>query len=502
MAKALYIAAACLLFLNCVSARSWRDIELHHDLNPGDVSGKFHLYGKEHLYKAEAFPGYVPPTLSPTLFPSDAPSSSPTNAPTGSPSLSPSESPSGSPSDAPTPLPDPYPSNPTPQNANPWYFNYDTSDDSRYGPGELALVQERGSVNVKIRNNRWGTVASPPNDYWEEFDEPGFGPWQKILASQDPTKNVCESGLQQSPIDIRENGAKCEEHHEVRSLPGDFQVTGDRVIKQIHGNKLRLVYERRPCADLDEVECQEPDPPHADFPNGWGGFADVMHIDFKIPSEHLIWGERFDAEMQIFHLHPGRRRMPAQSVLIRATKDGYNDYFQQAIKAFAREYVDDMTKCAEQLKRERNLVAQVHEILGPNVTRPFVDYRTWAEFSTEIDRPGYQEERERESRRLQFRGGVWDPHHEMLIPTIHFYRYDGSLTEPPCGEFVSWFVADKPMIISFEQLDDLKKLIFTHVNANCRKTSVHFDQSVARPIRKSNNRPVWKCTPDDFGPDP
>lgn len=99
--------------------------------------------------------------------------------------------------------------------------------------------------------------------------------------------------------------------------------------KQILPNKLRLLYERRPCADWNNVACQEPDPPYADFPNGWGGFADVLHIDFKIPGEHRIWTETFDAEMQIFHIHPGRRRLPTQAVLIRAKKDGYNAYFQQ-----------------------------------------------------------------------------------------------------------------------------------------------------------------------------
>ena len=84
-------------------------------------------------------------------------------------------------------------------------------------------------------------------------------------------------------------------------------MKGSSVEKQILSNKLRLVYERRPCQNIMDTVCAEPDPPTADFPNGWGGFADLMHVDFKIPAEHRINGEKFDGEMQIYHLHPGQR---------------------------------------------------------------------------------------------------------------------------------------------------------------------------------------------------
>ena len=39
-----------------------------------------------------------------------------------------------------------------------------------------------------------------------------------MLANRDPSGNMCETGKMQSPIDVRENGAVCDEHHEVRSL--------------------------------------------------------------------------------------------------------------------------------------------------------------------------------------------------------------------------------------------------------------------------------------------
>ena len=216
-----------------------------------------------------------------------------------------------------------------------------------------------------------------------------------------------------------------------------------------------------------------------DFPNNFPGVVDVVHVDFKVPSEHTIKGKRYDGEMQIFHIHPGRRRLVAQSVLIRAAPDGYNYMLQEALEAFQKQYDENRVKC-----RRRTLTS--------NATYPFDDFESWARGWGENNfQPPFR----------QFEGAVWDPHHEMLIPTIYFYLYDGSLTEPPCGEFVTWFVADEPMVISIEQLEQLKIILFTNVDENCEKTSVQHDESVARPIRLTQNRPVSKCTTNDFGPD-
>jgi len=256
-----------------------------------------------------------------------------------------------------------------------------------------------------------------------------------------------------------------------------------------------LKYARRPCGDLNDEACQEPDPPHADFPNGWGGFADVLHVDFKVKAEHRIEGEEFDAEMQIFHIHAGRRRLPTQSVLIRAKEGGYNPYFQLALDQFQFLYDVSKRQCTLEFRKERKLRAEVHDLLGVEL-QDGVDYTSLNSFSIDQDDPDLQED----DRDLQNRS--WDPHHPMLIPTIHFWRYDGSLTEPPCGEWVTWFVADKPMIIDFRQLEQLKTIQFTHYDQQCHQPSVHFEHSVARPIRPSAGRAVWKCTAADFGPDP
>jgi carbonic anhydrase len=264
--------------------------------------------------------------------------------------------------------------------------------------------------------------------------------------------------------------------------------------KLIQSNKLRLLYSRRPCPDSLLPECAEPDPPNSDFPNNWGGYTDVLHVDFKTPSEHTINGERYDGEMQIFNLHPTRRRLPAVSVLINSTNI-YNWQFQAILDQFQAVYDTHKARCATKTRRERKLVSWLHRLLGTNVSSKHDDYESWADFSTAFDDPNYN----RTLRELQSR--YWHPHHPELVPSIYFYGYEGSLTDPPCSEMVSWFITDTPMAVHRRQVEQLQRLIFTHVSPDCEKTSVHSEGSVARPIQDSFRRPVWQCTSLDFPAD-
>lgn len=260
----------------------------------------------------------------------------------------------------------------------------------------------------------------------------------------------------------------------------------------IEGNKLRLIYGRRPCQNYLLPECAEPNPPSSDFPNNWGGYSDIMHVDWKVPSEHTIYGERFDGEMQIFHIHPIRRLTPAVSVMMQASSSAYNFQLQAILDEFQAIYDDHGALCAQKTRRERRLVSMMHRILGrPGVERNFHDYETWADFSTTRDNPN--------ARKLQ--SSIWHPYHAELVPSIYFFGYNGSITEPPCGQWVAWRVIDTPMKLHVRQLEQLKRLIFTHVSADCEKTGVQYDESVARPIQDSFRRGVFRCTSDDFPAD-
>lgn len=65
-----------------------------------------------------------------------------------------------------------------------------------------------------------------------------------------------------------------------------------------------------------------------------------------------------------------------------------------------------------------------------------------------------------------------------LLPKSHdYYRYNGSLTTPPCTEGVRWIVMKKPMTVSKEQL-------------NAFQTNLGFANN--RPIQPANARPILK----------
>lgn len=236
-----------------------------------------------------------------------------------------------------------------------------------------------------------------------------------------------------------------------------------------------------------------------------------MHVDIKIPSEHYLNGIQYDGEMQIYHIHAGNKRFATQGVFIHVNgtsklDDGsYNYYFQELIDQFQIIYENNMKSCQHILSSSTDVP-----------TNPDTVYETTKDTSTSttplmndtIGERSLQQSSLNTTKPVKHKvfktGAVWDPHNWMLVPTYWFYRYDGSLTEPPCSEMVSWFIADTPMTISIEQYEQLKNILYTNVRPypSCQLTSVHdVKNGNARPIRPVNDRPIWQCTPDDFPPD-
>lgn len=64
---------------------------------------------------------------------------------------------------------------------------------------------------------------------------------------------------------------------------------------------------------------------------------------------------------------------------------------------------------------------------------------------------------------------------DLFSKNPHYYRFDGSLTTPPCTEGVTWVVIKKPLEISKTQLEKFQK-IMKHSNN--------------RPIQPTNNRVI------------
>jgi len=273
---------------------------------------------------------------------------------------------------------------------------------------------------------------------------------------------------------------------------GDDWLSDESIEKRIEPNKLRLVMNRRSCTDVidDRFVCGN-NPPLADYPKYSSvgtSFSDLLNYDIKVPGEHWLEGESYDAEVQMLHTHLSSQRVSSIGVPVRARMDGHNDEFQAILDQFQLVYDLDVASCAAAERDRRRAASQFRT----NLMNGDVADAGSEEYSTPLEDPDL-------ARRLQERPPRFDPYTNALLPTIYFYGYDGSTTEPPCYP-LTWFVLSSPMIISFEQLNQIKYLLFTHVNADCERTSVHnADQSVARPLQtQDNDRFVMKCTVEDY----
>ena len=65
----------------------------------------------------------------------------------------------------------------------------------------------------------------------------------------------------------------------------------------------------------------------------------------------------------------------------------------------------------------------------------------------------------------------------LLPKDRDYYRFNGSLTTPPCTEGVRWLVMKKPITLSAAQIETFKKVMHHHNN---------------RPIQATNARVILK----------
>lgn len=232
-------------------------------------------------------------------------------------------------------------------------------------------------------------------------------------------------------------------------------------------------------------ECGPDRPPIVDYPkyaSSGSDYSDLHHYDIKVPGEHILKGVQYDAEVQMFHSHLTNSRFSSLAVPIRATENGFNGEFQDILNEFQAVYNRHAAACAAKSRRLRGLDDEEAQEL---------DYSSFSPQEVPVD--------EAADRDLQRRTG-FNPYSLNLMPDHWFYRYDGSISEPPCLPN-TWFVMDVPMIISNSQLAQLKEILFSHVDSNCQKTSVHNrEQSVARPTQRRVTE-IQHCQEGSFRPD-
>uniref|UniRef100_A0A674EX71 protein-tyrosine-phosphatase n=1 Tax=Salmo trutta TaxID=8032 RepID=A0A674EX71_SALTR len=84
-----------------------------------------------------------------------------------------------------------------------------------------------------------------------------------------------------------------------------------------------------------------------------------------------------------------------------------------------------------------------------------------------------------------------------LLPSSlgSYYRYTGSLTTPPCSKVVEWIVFNRPVFLSYKQLEAFYSIFTTEQQDHVK--SVEYLRSNFRPIQSLDNRDVFKSAVRD-----
>ncbi|XP_068935298.1 carbonic anhydrase 6 isoform X2 [Petaurus breviceps papuanus] len=240
-------------------------------------------------------------------------------------------------------------------------------------------------------------------------------------SSQYPT---C-AGKEQSPINIQTS--QVSENKALRPLKlsgyglqeGEFQL-----INNGHSAQLSLPSSMQIIGGMSHVYTA------VQLHFHWGGKTAKFH-----GSEHRINGVQYDSELHILHYNSEQYNssneaqgqtngLAVVSVLIKAKEDQENVHYE---KLFS--YLPKISN------------------VGDNVTLSSIEIQ-----------------------------------HLLPHDYSRYYRYNGSLTTPPCSENVTWTVLAEPVIISKAQLDELQNLL---LNSNHQSLQNNF-----RKVKPLNNRRV------------
>ena len=228
----------------------------------------------------------------------------------------------------------------------------------------------------------------------------------------------------------------------------------------------------------------------------------MTHVDIKIPSEHWMEGKQFVAEYQINLIQnreSSQRGAPVISVLFDIHPNNTANFrIQQLLDHFQAQWDADAAECEAKRRGERRLMDAKWLRGGAGGGMVDNDQSTMLDEPPEID-AAFQEDyrRKTEEEKLYRKFDVWD--REWIMTSDWFFGYEGSLTEPPCTEFLEWRIIDTPALISREQHQQMKRILFNHVDGDCERTSVHSEEyGVARPLQAYNDRLVHRCMCRDF----
>lgn len=208
------------------------------------------------------------------------------------------------------------------------------------------------------------TGDNPPHWTYEGEDDPEY--WGEL----DPAYATCSTGKSQSPIDVSNPSEQ-----DLTNIAFHYQASQVNILN--NGHTVQVNYDAGSYIELDGIR------------------YDVLQFHYHAPSEHVVDGKEFPAELHIVHKNADGGLAVVGILLAEGSQ---NDAYQS--------FID-------------NLPAEKSDVHDAGVTVNATD----------------------------------------LIPTVQTtFRYSGSLTTPPCTEGVNWLVMTTPVELSSEQMNKLESI--------------------------------------------
>ena len=356
-------------------------------------------------------------------------------------------------------------------------FSYDPLD--LLGPARWSAV---GSSNNNNQNN---------NNFLQSRDQ-NWGEWDYVgrLATMDNDdedapvllnfqENECGSEAYPSPIELIPTSA-CTDEREMKTRqfnpfidcmhPKDNDIRGDDEITQpweITPYSLRYYYPRtdrvcrRPSLRLDQMWTS----------NGKNEeHFSLLWLELHARSEHVVNGQRYDAELQMVHMGTTRpNELVVVSVMIQAdaTQD-HTDFQNYLLDGWQRKAARERYLCRDQrtLQRERAHLRRGGNQEGDgkdDKSEHDVYQQALYEYAQAMNTNNHQFDDPEPRRRLKEEECVPDKYGHgceaqglgprkrtfpySLWPSVWYYSYTGSLTAPPCAGQVHWRIIDTPLYV-------------------------------------------------------